>query len=262
MKTVTLLSRAKALAQTSARTAALSILPISAAVLPSSPAVAQNVIFDPAAPVIGTSGNVDEISGSSTSGSAALPSMNGITGEKSYADAQFEVFSEAPSIVGPRPLASLPSNEALFAISGGAGIGSGEFQPGAIVPVAYDFTLSDIDNTTIGAWTLTFDITAGPSGGSYYTTDVPISGSGAGTFSGTGLISLGNDEPLALDGYGALLEVNASSAGVGTFEVNIPPNSIDFNAVPEPKTWTLLAVGFLAGLVGWRRNRRGKQLEA
>lgn len=292
MKTPSLLEQAKAFAQQnrtgsgSAGAAALRILPLAAATVAAPLAAhgASNVIFQPANPTynnqfpfsfqpVGGSGST------TTAGSAALPGFNNIIGEKSFGHVDYSVSGgQPPEVAGGRSAvegASSSFNFNAVTVQGNRGGSGGTFQLGDTVPVKFTFTLAtNSPGLFIGNWTLTFSINVGVddgSGGGTADNFVTFSGNGAGTFSDFGIITIaelgdpvggGSGSFTPFNGYSAILNLtineDPSTFSGGTFSIDIPQNSLDFNAIiPEPSTWWLLTCGTLAGGgFAWRRRRQ------
>jgi hypothetical protein len=125
------------------------------------------------------------------------------------------------------------------------------------LPVAWDFTLSELLNCNICdeavgpvEWALYYWIFFGEPSESFST-----SGSGLGTFSGTGLIS--NLMGRTATYWVISLQINYT--GVGTLFVDIPDNTLALpggatNVIPEPGTYALMGAGL--GLLTVLRRRR------
>ncbi|MBV9657228.1 MAG: PEP-CTERM sorting domain-containing protein [Verrucomicrobia bacterium] len=276
MKTPTLLEQARAFTHRTTGTAALSILPLAAAALalPSNASAvvsAAGPIFTPASPTYNPYNNLGvifNVASGSTAGSAALPTSNNVTGEKSFGSATFGILGGTGGSF---------SNYTAVSINGSPGASlNNNFTLNQSVPVAYKFTLSQTGTVTLGTWSLIFDIQVGGQGslGSGVAdnfTTVPITGSGTGTFSGTANIVIqnlgttlgGNQTPFV--GYNLRFVEAGNVAGSlnnGSFSIDIPQNSFDFNAVavPEPSTWSMLGAGVL--VLGAFAARRRKQQAA
>ncbi len=91
---------------------------------------------------------------------------------------------------------------------------------------------------------------------------------GTGLFARDTTIAVPGAAGATFTGYTGDLMVNYSIGGTSgsgaTLAVTIPANSIDFNAVPEPSTWLILATGIVgAGFNVMRvRERRAKAVPA
>ena len=186
----------------------------------------------------------------------ALPTgSNGVTGAKYVGTAN---FTEAAAGRG-----GTSGSLMEFNISGS---GSGILNTGdSSIPLIYSFTLGTTATgnsmASITGWTLNLSVTT--SSGTATQTVTNTTG-GAGTFSGvTSVAATGASSGAALSGYAASLVVNYTLTGAGTgatMAVTVPTNSIDFNgAVPEPGTWTTLALGAAVAGLGWRRARSRRE---
>jgi hypothetical protein len=123
-----------------------------------------------------------------------------------------------------------------------------------VVPVAYDFTLSDTFSNAMN-WDVYFDVAGNLTDASGQASGVSTGGTITGSFSAD-LSSIGNAFEYVLH----VEAIEEASAGNDTLTIDIPQNSVDVNpvssAVPEPATLSFLGSA-LASLVWWRR-RTGK----
>jgi PEP-CTERM motif len=125
------------------------------------------------------------------------------------------------------------------------------------LPLHYNFTLSNISGTPIGNWSLEFDLGSSGSLTTYGSFDA--SGSGAGTYSGSGTLHLLSNPPAATTLYVAATLDILSDGQTGTLGISVPQGgTFDFltvnGAVPEPATAGMLATG-LGALALWFRRR-------
>ncbi len=229
-------SRAKELVKQQVRGAALVIVPLAAA------ASAQAVPFLPtqAIPSLPT-GNADCVpsKGSCSAIADPLPDPgNGLLGVKFYTSG---------SVVMPFQSGSGNGSLALST----SGIQSGSFS--GDIPLLYDFTL---DGNSVGSWTLGFAVNQ-ISGASH---SVQVSGSGSGQFTGSSLLA----SVVLQSGLTTQVSMTLSVDYDGSLTINIPANSVDFNAdagnsgVPEPSSAAMVLIGSIAagGFQLMRRRRK------
>ena len=207
-------------------------------------------VFDPAnATFNGDPANSFAASSGGGYTSAAIPpGANGVAGVSysggvTYIDNQFEGGH-----------AGQVGSINLFSVSG---TGSGGLSASAdMASIAYDFTLAstngyaNLDPVGITGFTLDLSVTTsvGPMSKS-----VTMS-TGAGTYSGVVEFALdGADAGATLTGYTGSLTVNYELTATNYYEyshatisVTVPADSsIDFDAVPEPSIWIILATGVI-----------------
>jgi hypothetical protein len=120
---------------------------------------------------------------------------------------------------------------------------------GGVIPVAYDFTLSDTFSNTM-YWDVYFDVDGNLGSASGHPSGQSTGGTITGEFS-VDLSSIGT-------AYEYVLHVEAyedASAGDDTLSIDIPQNSIDVDPVSAPEPGTLSLFGSaLASLAWWRRR--------
>jgi hypothetical protein len=232
---MTSVERAKRFFQTGARTLALTIVPL-AAVTSVVTAVAPSL---DASPLILTPTTCDAIpSGSGTfvitpcTTTQLATGADGVTGLKLYGTDS--TTSESSGFLALN-----------FTTQGSASGTAG------IVPVSYDFTLSDTFSNKMN-WDVYFDVDGNLASANGQASGVSTGGTITGSFS-VDLSSIG-------DAFQYVLHVEAiedASAPSDTLTIDIPQNSIDVNpatsAVPEPAYLSFLGAA-IASLAWWRRR--------
>jgi hypothetical protein len=221
MEKTNYIDKAKKLMLQTARTTALVIVPLAAAVS----AHANTIV--PALPTGGFA-----CSPNCSGGDSTITNPNGLTGVSFYGTADFYTsggsFGFGFSAGGPFA-GTLPSP----------------------MPVSWDFELTSDPSVTIGSWSLTFTLSGFAAG------SVTETGSGGGTFIGSDSFAV---SPTVVTS-GSLTEtvtLSTNTSGNGSVYLSVPPGtSFDFNSVstPEPGSAGLMAAG-LALLAGWARKRR------
>lgn len=232
---MTSVERAKRLLQAKARTIALTVVPLASVIGVSAPLHASTITLDP-------------------SSCSAIPSGSGVFMITPCSILQLPTGSDGVTGIKLYGTASTTStNEGFLALNmstGGTASGSG----GAIIPVDYDFTLSDTSGNVMN-WDVYFDI-AGNNGATN------ASGQATGTSTGgeiTGSFSVNTSQ--IGDAFSYVLHVEAimGAAENDTLTITVPQNSIDVNPVPasapEPSTMGLLASA-LASLTWWKRRNK------
>jgi len=123
------------------------------------------------------------------------------------------------------------------------------------LPVSYDFFLGS-EGPEIQSWSLEFDFGTSLAS-SFYGSYTATGGSGSGTFSGAGLITL-SSYPTANTTVWETVTLNVNTAGNGgDVYIEVPePSSFDYDSVPipEPATAGTLAAGL--GFLTWLFRRR------
>ena len=238
MERTNYVQKAKQLIQKTARTAALVIVPLAAAVN------AHAITVVPALPT----GNLtcQTPNGSCSGADAQLAAQNGIQGVKFYTNGFVDIFNAA-------------SGGGFLGLSSSGPL-NGTIAGGYQMPLFYDFTLSGSGNTSGMNWTLMYSIQplSGPSGSS-----TTVSGSGVGTFTSNTSMTVpsGGFAPgnYTVQAHFTVIQVSPS---LGTdLSVNVPTSSFDFNAValgtPEPATGGIAIAGVAAmGITLMRRRRK------
>jgi hypothetical protein len=265
-----LLARAQAFAKYGTGATALVIAPLSA-----TGALQQPLVFGTPAPYsYASSGSFFSYNGDGPSGGGTpLPEFNGVQGVSFVGGASYTFTNSSFTSEGRGP--SFRAID-IFKSNGN----TGTFSAGQTVPVFFDLTVGvsapitarpsltlEPDGitqppTTISGFTLSYVINTS-SGQSRVDVDRTFSITTADDpqrFTGFDALVL-NSQPSggAFLSYETYLTVFFSSYNAGdqfSFEF-LPGGSVDFNPVPEPGTWSLLAVGALGlGGLQWQRRRR------
>jgi len=231
---MTSVERAKRLLQTGARAIALTVVPL-ASVAAIAPALnGSPLILTPATCNAIPSGSGTFVITPCTTTQLAT-GADGVTGLKLYG------------------LDSTTSESSGFLALNFTTQGSASGTAG-IVPVNYDFTLSDTFSNAM-SWDVYFDVAGNLTDAHGQASGVSTGGTITGSFS-VDLSSIGN-------AFEYVLHVEAiedASAPSDTLTINIPQNSVDVNpvssAVPEPASLGFIGSA-LASLLWWRR-RTGK----
>jgi hypothetical protein len=254
LQQINYVSKAKQLMKSAVRTTALVIMPLATAVNMQAGALL------PTGPVVcdaeGAGGH-----GGCSGGAAQLPEYNNLDGVKLYTN-------------GPVYFTNSGGGISTLQLSIASGSMTGGLLSGVEIPVSYVFELGlatpSADSLpgafagsgeTIGAWTLDYrfllsDETHAQIGAA------STSGSGAGIFSGT--LNMTTQIPVShRTDVDLQVQLTVNWTGGGSNQdlfIDVPPNSFDFNAVPdesgvpEPGSMGLLASGL--ALLGWRVCRR------
>jgi hypothetical protein len=227
--------KAKQLIQQTARTAALVIVPLAAAVN------AHAITVVPALPTGNFSCQTPN--GSCSGADAQLAAQNGIQGVKFYTNGFVDIF--------------VPASGGGLLILSSSGPLNGTIAGGYQMPLFYDFTLSGSGNTSGMNWTLMYSIQplSGPSGSS-----TTVSGSGVGTFTSNTSMTVPSGG-FAPGNYTLQVAFRVTPSAATDLSVNVPTSSFDFNAValgtPEPATGGIAIAGVAAmGITLMRRRRK------
>jgi hypothetical protein len=231
---MTSVERAKRFLQTGARTLALTVVPLAAVT-----AVAPSL---PGSPLILTPTTCDAIpSGSGTfvitpcTTTQLATGADGVTGLKLYGtDSTTSMFSGFLAL--------------NFTTQGSASGTAG------VVPVSYDFTLSDTFSNQM-SWDVYFDVDGNLASANGQASGVSTGGTITGSFS-VDLSSIGNAFQYVLH----VEAIEGASAPNDTLTIDIPQNSVDVNpvtsAVPEPAHLSFLGAAIVS--LAWWRRRTGK----
>jgi hypothetical protein len=247
MERMNYVSKAKELILKTARTTALVIVPLAAAVS----AHAGTVLL----PTGNAACSTNIPSGSCPGGDTQLADLgSGIAGVSLFMNSGSQTF-----------FFSSGSGAGLDLALTDSGVLGGSIAGGTSLPVGWNFTLTSLSGS-IGSWTLTFEL-GSTFGGSDYGS-VGVSGSGAGTFASP--LPTTTFLTIASGGIAsgstlfeeAILVFNASTGGsFADVEINVPKgSSFDFNSVPgtstpEPATLGIMGAG-LAFLGAMLRRRK------
>jgi len=228
---VTSVERAKRFLQTGARAIALTVVPL-ASVTATAPSLG-------ASPLILTPSSCD-----------AIPSGSGIFVITPCTTTQLATGADGVTGLKLYGLDSTTSESSGFLALNFTTLGTASGTAG-VVPVAYDFTLSDTFSNSM-SWDVYFDVAGNLTDAHGQASGVSTGGTITGSFS-VDLSSIGN-------AYEYVLHVEAiedASAPDDTLTIDIPQNSVDVNpvssAVPEPATLSFLGSA-LASLIWWRRQ--------
>jgi len=241
MERTNYVNKAKDLILKTARTTALVIVPLAAAVTARGGAIAI--------PGGNPSCTTNIPSGSCASIDTQLADLgSGIEGLSLFlsggGEQGFQVFSSGSSTL-------------LVTLLDFGTVSGGSIPAGTMIPLGYSFTAAMLSGGSIGSWSVTFELGLSP-GGSDYGQAIE-SGSGSGTFSGGGVLDV---SPTIASGSTLYetAQLNLTVNGPGFVEVTIPGDgSFDFDSVPsvpEPGSVGLIGAGlaFLGALL--RRSRR------
>jgi hypothetical protein len=230
MEPTNYVERAKSLMQKTARTTALVIVPLAAAVSAHAGAISALPTSNFSCVTIDNGA-----SGGCSGGAVQLGASNGVAGVQLFTTGSISFSNSGGELI----------------LSTNGDISGGTLLSGTTLPLAWDFILSPTGTSDLIGWQLVFtlDVSGSPIGS--FTT----SGLGNGTITGTGSLQTTADASTNVSLIGDLTWTGDSNAD--TIDVSVPGgSSFDFNSpggVPEPASTGLVAAG-LAWL-GWRLRK-------
>lgn len=242
MERTNYVSKAKNLILQTARTTALVIMPLAAAVSAQAGSISL--------PTTGASCTVaGGDSGSSCKGGDALVNPDpgvGVRGLSFFTSGGQSFF--------------LSSGSATLILSDHGTLTGGSIAAGTVIPLKWDFTLSS-SSGSITSWIIGFDLGSSFTNGDYGSNT--FSGSGTGHFTGSGSLTIASG---GIAAGASVFESGLISISVSSFTqlgVNVPPDaSLDFgnsvtSSVPEPASVGMIGAGlaFLGALVRRRRKQ-------
>lgn len=251
MERTNYVSKAKSLILKTARTTALVIVPLAAAVSAHAGSIA---LPSSGNPTCQTSADASCSAGDSP----AVDLGSGIQGLSFYTSGGFTqyLFVSSSGSVTPVTMAM-----------GDSGIMAGTIAAGTLIPVSWDFNMSPISGSgTIDSWTLLFSLGSTPGGSDYGSATASggsIGSSGSTVIGGPINLNVLSDIVSGSTLYeNVMLTMQLDNANVGAQVTVFNATSWDFNsvaasAVPEPATTGLIGAGlaFFGALLRRRRKQ-------
>jgi hypothetical protein len=139
-------------------------------------------------------------------------------------------------------------------------VSGGTIPAGTLIPVAWNFTTAANSGAAITSWNLGFELGSSPG----FTNDGAVSGSGsgAGTFSGSSVLTVSNNIVSGSTLYETVVLTLNLNGNFGFIQITVPTNttfdfqSVAASAVPEPASVGLIGAGlaFFGALLRRRRK--------
>jgi len=251
MERTNYVDKAKSLMLKTARTTALVIMPLAAAVSAHAGSiVASNSVALPSGNV---SCSTNVVSGSCQGGDMQLADLgSGVQGLSFFTSGGF----------GQTFFLSSGSGEIVQMTLADSGTLGGTIPAGTMIPVAWNFTMAGFSGATIQSWNLGFELGSLPGFTDYGA--VSGSGTGGGTVSGSAILNVPGDISGGNTLYETvLLSMTVDVAGFGGVTVTVPNNtswdfqSVAASSVPEPASLGLIGAGlaFFGALIRRRRKQ-------